>query len=54
MADIQIPSKKEELLQAESGFQVVSEWNPSELTDEEITGHFEGLLASFHPNLLYF
>lgn len=56
MADIHIPSKIEELLQAECGFQVVSEWNPCEFADDEISGHFEGASVSHHAcsNLLHF
>ena len=45
MTEITIPLKLEELLQADSGFQVISEWNPCDLVDEEIQGHIEDLVS---------
>jgi len=49
MDEIVCPLKLEELLQADSGFQVVSELSLCELSDDEIKGHFEGdTPAPFH------
>ena len=42
MDEIVFPLKLEELLQADSGFQVVCELSLCELSDDEIKGHFEG------------
>ena len=41
MTDVTIPSRLSELLDSTSGFQVVSEWNPCDFTDDEIKNHFD-------------
>ena len=54
MDEIAFPLKLEELLQADSGFQVVSELSLCELSDDEIKGHFEGDTSCPHfvfPNI---
>lgn len=42
MTEISFPSRFDELIgSSSSGFQVISEWNPCDLSDEEIKNHFD-------------